>query len=80
METPRYITQISSDWIQRVTQATNLKPGPGIKITPDNDGIKIEVDQDALKQWLWTYIKNATTAVNTVTLSNLDSIILDPGL
>jgi hypothetical protein len=80
METPRYITQISSDWIKQVSQATNLKPGPGIKITPDNDGIKIEVDQDELKQWLWTYIKNATNTTNSVTLSNLSNVILDPGL
>lgn len=80
METPRYITQISSEWLNRVTQAANLKPGPGIKLTPDNDGIKIEIDQEVFKQWFWAYVKaNTISATNTITLADTADVVLDPG-
>lgn len=89
MECPRYITQITGEWLREVSRCTNLKAGPGIKITPDGDGVKIELDQDSFKQWLWAAIKGglyncppggAGPCTPGVQLSNLGSLILDPGL
>lgn len=84
MEAPRYITQISGDWIRKVDQQTNQKAGPGIKIEPDGDGVKISIDQDAFKQWLWAAVRRqlfyATPPLGLCPLSNLGDIILDPGL
>lgn len=83
METPRYITQITSDWLREVTRNTNLKAGPGIKITPDGDGLKIEIDQDTFKQWIWSAVKHrimfATPPLGLVPIADLGSISLDPG-
>lgn len=79
-DNPRYITQLTSDWIKRVSKAANLKAGNGIKLTPDGDGVKVEIDQETFKQWIWTWIKRGTTtAVNTITLSDIGSVSLDPG-
>jgi len=84
MDNPQYITQISGDWLRQVSRNTNLKAGPGIKISPDGDGLKVEIDQETFKQWLWSAVIHrlfyATPALGLCPLSNLDSIILDPGL
>lgn len=84
MDAPQYITQITAEWLKRVTQNTNLKAGPGIKITPDGDGLKIELDQDTFKQWLWSAVRRelfyATPPLGVCPLSNLGDIVLDPGL
>jgi len=78
-DNPQYITQISSDWIKKVSRHSNLIPGPGIKITHESDGVKIEVDQETFKQWIWKWINSYTHTSNTKQLSELQNIILDPG-
>lgn len=84
MEVPEHITQISATWLRKVEKNTNLKAGPGIKITPDGDGVKIELDQDVFKQWLWSAVVHqlfyATPPLGVCPLTNLGDIILDPGL
>ena len=78
METPKYITQISGEWLRDVARKTNLKSGIGISIVPDNDGVRIEIDQNSLKMMMYAYIKKATTAANSVSLSDISSVNLDP--
>ena len=87
--TPKNFAQIGPEWILKVEHGINLKPGPGIKIDPDGDGFKVSVDQDAFKQWLWAAIKGglyycppggAGPCTPGVQLSNLGSLLLDPGL
>lgn len=83
-DNPRYITQISSEWLDRVSRNTNLKPGPGIKLTPDGDGLKVEIDQEVFKQWIWAAVTHgliyATPPLGVVPLSNIGDVSLDPGV
>ena len=78
MEVPKYITGITKEQLERMLRAGNIKCGRGIKIQQLDDGLEISIDPDSLKPMLWTYINNATTAENTVNLSNVMGVQLDP--
>lgn len=84
---PQYITQIDKDWFRKVDRATNLKAGKGIKIEQDGDGLRLEMDPEVFKQWLWTCIYrdmiyappggDAPCRPN-IPLGNLKNILVDP--
>lgn len=78
MVIPKYITGITKEQLERMLRAGNIKSGRGIKIQVVDDGLEISIDPDALKPMLWSYIKNATTAVNTVTISEVMGVQIDP--
>ena len=78
MEVPKYITGITKEQLESMLRAGNIKCGRGIKIQLLDDGLEISIDPDSLKPMLWAYIQNATTAENTVSLSNVMGVMIDP--
>lgn len=78
MEVPKYITGITKGQLESMLRAGNIKCGRGIKIQPLDDGLEISIDPDSLKPILWSYIQNATTASNTVSLSDVMGVQIDP--
>lgn len=83
---PQYITQIGKDWFLKVDKATNLKAGKGIKIEPECDGFRIELDPEVFKQWLWTCVYRDMIEAPPgggacrpgIPLANLNNILVDP--
>ena len=74
MKVPQHITSLSRADLQELADLTNLTVGPGILITRQNGGIRIEVNQAQLCRWIRAFIQNGGT---TCSLDQIDTISLD---
>ena len=53
-----YITQLTRQDLRDIAAATNPKPGLGIKIDRQGDGFMFSLDEQALRNMIWTFVKN----------------------
>jgi len=58
MDVPRYITGISRADLAKMYAVANMQVGPGIKIQPSGENVKIYVDENQLKQWIRNFVDN----------------------
>lgn len=72
----RKIFQLKNEEIEAMIAAGNIQAGDGIVIEADEKGLKIGIDKEQLKQWIYKYLKNACAGVvqnyNELTLANFN--------
>jgi len=71
----KYITQIDAKTLKEISATVNPTPGNGIRIERNDQTVKIEIDQQALKLMMWAFYHNGGP---NSTLANLENVSLDP--
>ena len=73
----KYIAQMTRDDLKKIAALTNITVEPGVKITPTSNGLKIGIDKQQLKLWLWTFNRNGGFSASQ---ENVTSVEIDDTL
>ena len=76
MRIPNHITELKRADFEEIARSTKLPSGRGIRIAPQNDSIKIEIDENEFKRMIWAFLQNGGRAQGS-TYQNIDDIPLD---
>lgn len=68
----RYITDVTRRDLEEIAAATNPVAGPGIRIDKTGDSIRFRVDEQQLKFWIWTFLKNGAASATADQVSDID--------
>ena len=72
----KYLSELTREDLKRIAACTNISFAPGVTIDRTANGIKIGIDKQQLKLWMWTFYHNGGFSVsqNNVTSVNIDSV------
>lgn len=80
----RYITQIKATELDNMLAAGNMRPGPGIKIDRQGESFVIGIDEKAIIDIVWCFIKSGQvlpsapcSLVNSAKVTR-DAVCTDP--
>ena len=71
MMPPRYITQLTRDDLAKILAAANLEVGFGLKLESTGDAIRISLDENDLKQAIWSFNHNGGFAAARDDVDNI---------
>ena len=69
-----YITQLTRQDLKDIAAATNPQPGAGVRVDRTSNGFSFSIDEQALRNMIWTFLKNG--GQNATTYDELQAISL----